>query len=108
MQLVLVQPGVLLLSFEYKPLSLPRVLEINDFDVTTLSPREIKELLHRHYDEEEGVKIVVARPVSTEDTDNEGNMDTVIERYKKLNSSLSVQLESQNAEVDHWRQECNR
>lgn len=83
-------------------------MEINDIDVTTLSPRELNELLHRHYGEAEGVKIVVARLFSSDDTDNGEGVDNVIDRYKKLNSSLSIRLESQNAEVDHWRQECNR
>lgn len=83
-------------------------MEINDIDVTSMSPREVKDLLQRHYKEEEGVKIVVARPVSSEDTDNEGATENVLERYKKLSSSLSVRLESQNVEVEHWRQECNR
>ena len=83
-------------------------MEINDVDVTALPPREIDERLRRHYSEPEGIRIVVARPVGSEETDNEEGAEYMIERYKQLSSSLSVRLEAQNAEVDHWRQECNR
>lgn len=77
-------------------------------DVTTLSPREVGETLQRHYLEPEGLKIVVTRllnPTVLEENDDSAG---VIERYKKLNSNLSVRLDTQNAEVEHWRQECNR
>lgn len=87
--------------------SLYRILEVNGLNMTTKSPREVGETLQHHYLEPGGLKIVVARllnPTVMEGEDSSG----VIERYKKLNSSLSVRLDSQNAEVEHWRQECNR
>ena len=87
-------------------LSTCRILEINDTDVTTFSPRETTELLQKHY-QQGGVKIAVARLLS-DAADTEDGQEHVLERYKKLNSSLSVRLDSQNAETEHWRQECNR
>lgn len=53
--------------------------------------------------------MAVARLSSSELSDGEGEgQEEVIERYRKLNSSLSVRLDTQNAEVEHWRLECNR
>ena len=34
--------------------------------------------------------------------------DELADRHKKLNVSLSQQLESQTSEVDRWRNECER
>ena len=85
-----------------------RILEINETDVTTASPRETSELLQRHYREQGGARIVVARLLSVEGDEEGHSLADVIERYKKLNSTLNMRLDSQNAEVDHWRQECNR
>jgi hypothetical protein len=77
--------------------------------MTPLSPREIGKTLQHHYLEPGGLKIVVARLLNPALLEKMGDDSAdVIERYKKLNSSLNVRLDSQNAEVDHWRQECNR
>ena len=75
--------------------------------MTTFSPRETTELLQHHY-HQGGIKIAVARLLSPEGglRDEGEEQAEVIERYKKLNSSLSVRLDSQNAEAEHWRQEC--
>lgn len=75
--------------------------------MTTKSPRETSKLLQHHYCSSGGLRIVVARILEDEDK-KEDSSANIIERYHKLNSSLSVRLESQNAEVEHWRQECNR
>lgn len=72
-----------------------------------MSPREVNNLLQRHYQDTGGLKVVIVRLMNSEQM-KEDSSAGVIERYKKLNSSLSVRLDSQNAEVDHWRQECNR
>lgn len=83
-------------------------MEINDLDVTNSSQRETNELLQRYYHQEpEGLKIAVARLLNSE-LMGEDVPTNMIERYKMLNSSLSVRIDSQNAEVEHWRQECNR
>ena len=38
----------------------------------------------------------------------ESHNGMVIERFKKLNASLSAQLDSRSAEVERWRQESER
>ena len=66
------------------------------------------ELLQQHYQEAEGLKLVLARLLDPSLVEGEDERGTVIDRYKKLSSSLSLRLDTQNAETDHWRQECNR
>lgn len=72
-----------------------------------MSPREVNDLLQRHYQDTGGLKVVIVRLMNSEQM-REDSSAGVIDRYRKLNSSLSVRLDSQNTEVDHWRQECNR
>jgi len=82
---------------------------VNGQDTTSCSTRETKELLQKHFHSQEGLKVVVTRPFSGSDDPNAGAPSgEIVERYKKLSSSLSLRLESQNVEVEHWRQECSR
>ncbi len=79
---------------------------MNGHDTTTISTRDTRELLQKHCNSQEGLRVVVTRPFTDEDDPDGGASST--EMYKKLSSSLNVRLESQSAEVEHWRQECNR
>lgn len=63
------------------------------------------------------MKMVVARPLDSVSPDSvtsvpsgNGSPSTAasIEQYQKFNTSLNAKLEFQNAEVDHWKQECER
>ncbi len=77
---------------------------MNGHDTTTSSTRDTRELLQKHFNSQEGLRVVVTRPCTDKD-DPDGGASA--EMYKKL-LSLNVRFESQNAEVEHWRQECNR
>ena len=61
------------------------------------------------------MKIVVARPLDSLTLDNnfvqpveDTPSATPVDHYQKLNTSLNAKLEFQSAEVDHWKQECER
>ena len=82
---------------------------MNDLDVTTKSAREMGELLQRHFLSPEGLKLVVTRLLIPDEGEDDTPMTaTMVEKYKNLSSTLSVRLESQNVEMDHWRQEYSR
>lgn len=82
---------------------------MNDSDATSKSTYQMGELLQRHFLSPEGLKLVVTRPLGPEDDKDDTSMTAnMMERYRNLSSTLSVRLETQNAELDHWRQECNR
>ncbi len=83
-----------------------RIIEVKGHDTTTSSTRDTRELLQKHFNSQEGLRVVVTCPFIDED-DLDGGASSA-EMYKKLSSSLNVRLESQNAEVEHWRHECNR
>ena len=91
-----------------------RLLEINGIDVSSKPHREVGSFLQSY---REPVKLVVSRPLSPEALEAANFPDPygigspsgmVIERFKKLNASLSAQLDSQSAEVERWRQESER
>ena len=62
------------------------------------------------------MKIVVARPLDSVSPNSasfsspEGGPPSTAsaEQYQQLNTSLNAKLEFQSAEVDHWKQECDR
>ena len=82
---------------------------MNGQDTTASSTRETRDLLQHHFSSQEGIKLVVTRPLERSDDPDGGTASSeMAERYKKLSSTLSIRLESQNVEVEHWRQECNR
>ena len=105
------------------PFSLPhsRLLEINGRDVRSNTWREVGEFLHTCNGT---VKMVVSRYLPAEEntsmdlpdypnTSEDGQVGgspngMVIARFKRLSTSLSMQLDSQSAETDHWREECER
>ena len=88
------------------------MLEINGTNVATKSHRETNKLLLHHHQQGAVMKIVVARPPDSLSPDNTlappDEDTTSIEHYQKLNTSLNAKLEFQSAEVDHWKQECER
>lgn len=93
-----------------------RLLEINGTDVATKSFRETNKLLLHHHQAGTTMKIVVARPLDSLRHEESGlsqpdegtqRRDSA-ERYQKLNASLKAKLDFQSAEVDHWKQECER
>ena len=93
-----------------------RVLEINGTNVASKSYRETNKLLMHHHQTGNAVKMVVARPLDSV-VSNDGSFSLQdggntpvdsIEQYQKLNTSLNAKLEFQSAEVDHWKQECER
>lgn len=91
------------------------MLEINGTNVAAKSHKEINKILLQHHQQGTAMKIVVARPLDslTLDSsfvppDENTPSATSIEHYQKLNTSLNAKLEFQSAEVDHWKQECER
>ena len=92
------------------------MLEINGTNVASKSYRETNKLLQHHHQQGTTVKFVIARPLdlSTSETSgftppDKGTPSTAaVEQYQKLNVSLNAKLEFQSAEVDHWKQECER
>ena len=97
----------------YFPL-MRRMLEINGANVASKSHRETNKLLQHHHQQGAMMKIVMARPLDSFNPDNtplttpNNENETSIEHYQKLNTSLNAKLEFQGAEVDHWKQECER
>ena len=91
--------------------SLCRLLEINGTNVASKTHRETNKLLQHHHQEGIAMKIVVARPLESDFAlSNDGSPSTAVtvEQYQKWNASLKAKLEFQNAEADHWKQECER
>ena len=94
--------------------SIHRLLEINGCDVSSKTHQEVGEVLQQCHG---AVKLVVGRlqpPFgaiggSLNDLYGvESPKGMVIERFKKLNASLSAQLDLRSAEVEQWRQESER
>ena len=84
--------------------------------MASMSYRETNKLLLHHNQAGNAVKMVVARPLDPLAPNDAGfplqdggttGADS-IEQYQKLNTSLNAKLEFQSAEVDHWKQECDR
>ena len=91
------------------------MLEINGTNVASKSHRETNKLLLHHHQQGTIVKLVVARPLDSLTPDNsfappdEGTPSAAsVGHYQRLNTSLNAKLEFQSAEVDHWKQECER
>ncbi len=102
------------------PFSHSRLLEVNGRDVSTKTCKEVSEFMQTC---QGTVKVVVSRLLPTEDTrrDSHGGgpgdegavgvgspSGMVIARFKRLSASLNTQLDSQSAETEHWRQQCER
>ena len=92
------------------------MLEVNGTNVASKAHRETNKLLLHHHQQGAVMKMVVARPLDSfgpdnsrlAPPDNEDTETTSTEHYQKLNASLNAKLEFQSAEVDHWKQECER
>ena len=91
-----------------------RILEINGNEVASKSQREVVSLLRENY--KGAIKIVITRPPESDGVDYTNPSPTgdvtpsgsATQRYEKLISSLTAQLDFQASEVDHWRQDCDR
>ena len=69
---------------------------MNDYNVVHKSSLELEELLQQSILAPEGLKLVVARLLKpAESSDSES-------------VTLSVSLDSQDLEVEHWKQKCSR
>ncbi len=55
---------------------------MNGHDTTTISTRDTRELLQKHCNSQEGLRVVVTRPFTDEDDPDGGASST--EMYKKL------------------------
>lgn len=81
-----------------------RLLEVDGSDVGGKSSEEVGKLLSAC---QGTARLVVSRALHTEyDPGSPGGM--VIARFKRLSASLSTQLDTQSAQTDHWRLECER
>ena len=77
------------------------------------SHRETNKLLLQHCQQENAVKVVVARPVESQSPaipppPGGATGATSVEQQQTLNASLNAKLEFRNAEVEHWKQEYER